>query len=301
MLVLLIIGTGACQTPKEKTAEKPITVSILPQKYFVQALLGPEYPVNVMVAPGASPASYEPTPRQIAELSNSDLYLKIGHLGFEEAWMERIQRAHPDLQLVDLSNGIQLLGAEEEHSGHEEEAEKAEEETEGEHHHHGGIDPHIWMSPKQVMRMLNTLSHALVDYDEDRRDLIVQRTDSIQNLLNILDQEFHAILDPLKNKKFIIFHPALTYLANDYGLEQIAMEFEGKEPSPAYFKSIVDRAKKEGIRILFIQKEFDVENAKQMAREIDANLIQIDPLAENWLAQMRDILKKLQKLDSSAG
>ncbi|MCK5821914.1 MAG: zinc ABC transporter substrate-binding protein [Bacteroidales bacterium] len=283
--LLLIIGLFAsCKQESKQPDEQSVTVSILPQKYFVQALMGNRFEVNVMVTPGASPANYEPTPRQMAALSKSGLYLTIGHLGFEEAWVPRFQKTYPSLKIVNSSSGIKLLGEEEE-----------EEEDHGHSHKHG-IDPHVWMSPKQARQIVINTAGALTKFDEACKDLIAHNRDSLLNVLDDLDQRYTEALAPIQNRKFIIFHPALSYLARDYHFEQIAMEFEGKEPSPAYFKSIVDRAKSEEIKLLFIQKEFDIENARQMAREIGAELIQIDPLAEDWYSQMLDILKKLQKL-----
>lgn len=285
ILVILLGLISACNQGSQQSDEAIITVSILPQKYFVQALIGDRFVVNVMVAPGASPANYEPTPRQMAALSNSGLYLKIGHLGFEEAWIPRFQRSYPSLKIVDLSSGIKLLGEEEDDDDHDHA-----------HSHKHGIDPHVWMSPKQARQIVTNTAAALTKYDEACKDLIAHNRDSLLLVIDDLDRQYTKALAPIQNRKFIIFHPALTYLANDYHFEQIAMEFEGKEPSPAYFKSIVDRAKSEEIRLLFIQKEFDIENARQMAREIGAELIQIDPLAEDWYSQMIDILNKLKKL-----
>jgi len=279
LLLLLPAILSSCINFAQQSGEKIVTVSILPQQYFVKALIGDKLIVNVMVAPGASPANYEPTPRQIAALSRSGLYLKIGHLGFEEAWIPRFKKTYPSLKIVDLSAGIKLLGEEEDHG------------------HNHGIDPHVWMSPKQARQIVVNTAGALSMFDGACKDLIALKRDSLLEVIDDLDQQYTEALAPIQNRKFIIFHPALSYLANDYQFEQIAMEFEGKEPSPAYFKNIVDRATKEEIGILFIQKEFDIENARQMAREIGAELIQIDPLAEDWYAQMIDILDKLKKLN----
>lgn len=277
----------SCANSTEQKADS-ITVSILPQKYFVEALIGQTNPVNVLIPPGASPASYEPTPKQIKELSNSKLYLTVGHLGFEKAWLEKMEKNHPNLKIVDTSVGIDLISDEHE----DDEGEQADAHQDHQHH---GIDPHIWMSPKQAYQMVNNMANALIRHDNACQDLINHNRDSLLTAIAHLDTIFTEGLSPVVNRKFIIFHPALSYLARDYNLEQIAMEFQGKEPSAAHLKSIVDRARSENIQILFIQKEFDKENATQLAKEINAQLIQIDPLAENWFEQMNDILQKLTK------
>jgi len=288
-IIILVLFTGllaSCNNTEKQTGNI-VTVSIQPQKYFVESLTADKLTVNVMVPPGANPANYEPTPQQMAALSQSGLYLKIGHLGFEEAWMSRFQNAYPSLTIVDLSLGIKLIG---------EEKNEDNEDNDEKHGHHHGINPHVWMSPKQAKQIVVNTADALSVFDEASKDLITYKRDSLLSLIDDLDHQYSSALASIENRKFIIFHPALTYLAKDYQFEQIAMEFEGKEPSPAYFKSIIDRAKNEDIKLLFIQKEFDIKNAQQMAKEIGADLIQIDPLAEDWYSQMLDILDKLKKL-----
>jgi len=288
-LTTLAIMLVSCADQKTENEAQIITVSISPQKYFVEALIGDKATINVMVPNGGSPASYEPSPKQMKNLSNSDLYLSIGHLGFEKAWLPRFEKGNPELKIIDLSQSIDLI--EDSHS-------EDEEVDEGGHHHHG-TDPHYWMSPKQARKMLAAISSTLIMHDNTCKDLINKNRDSLDLVISKLDQEFETELKQLKNRKFIIFHPALSYLARDYNLEQIPMEFEGKEPSPSHLKKIVDRARDENIRMLFIQKEFDIENAKQLANEIDADLLQIDPLSVKWFEQMQDILEKLKKLDNN--
>lgn len=287
LLVFLAITGLTLSSCSQKEEQNVITVSIIPQKYFVELLAGNNYAINVMIPPGASPASYEPSPKQMKDLDASGIYLAVGHLGFEKAWLPRLEKNHPKLKIIDTSSGIPLI-TEEHQDG----------EVHEDGHHHHGTDPHIWMSPKQAKQMVHNLASGLILHDNACKDLIIQNRDSLLTVLDTMDSLFTVSLEQLENKKFIIFHPALTYLARDYGLEQISMEFEGKEPSPAHLKKIVDRARAENIRVLFIQKEFDVENATQLAKEIDGQLIRIDPLAANWEEQMWDILNKLKTLDA---
>lgn len=148
LLALITLALSACIDNNQEVEKKSLTVSILPQKYFIEALAGDIYNINVMVTPGASPASYEPTPRQMAMLSNSELYFMIGHLVFEEVWIPRITKINPDLKVIDLSSGIKLIGVDEENIIEHKHA------TQDVHSHHG-IDPHIWMSPKQAKQILN--------------------------------------------------------------------------------------------------------------------------------------------------
>lgn len=269
MLVVL-----SCDTSADQADKRIISVSILPQKYFVEALAGDEFEVNVLIPPGSSPASYDPSPKQMRDLSKSDLYLKMGHLGFEKAWMDNIQRNHQDLKIVDLSAGVEPIETNLRHGDH----------------FHEGVDPHIWMSPKTAMIMVENMARAIIRYDPACKDMVNKNLEDLKSEISGLDKEFILMSEKLEMKKFIIFHPALTYLARDYGLEQIAMEFEGKEPSAAYMKGLVDRAKSENIKTVFIQKEFDQDRAKQLSKELDARLIQIDPLAEDWVGMMEELV-----------
>ncbi|MCD6347174.1 MAG: zinc ABC transporter substrate-binding protein [Bacteroidales bacterium] len=289
---LLLFALSACSENAGKNEQKTISVSILPQKYFINALTCDTFSINVMVPSGASPASYEPTPKQMTALDNSGLYLRIGHIGFEKAWMDKMSRNHPDMKVVDVSKGISLIGSPENH-----ENQPNKQHSEGDHNHQG-IDPHIWLSPRATKIIVQNTASALINYDNSLQNVIMHKKDSLLQVIDNLDNDFTQLCAGLTNRKFLIFHPALTYLARDYGLEQISMEIDGKLPSVAHFKNIVDRVKAENIRIIFIQKEFNTENANQMAIETGAKIIQIDPLNENWLEQMRKIMNKIKTLDN---
>ena len=289
ILIIAVFILHACSNTEKSDSEKRIiSVSILPQKYFVEELAGDEFEVNVLIPPGASPASYDPTPKQLRDLNKSGLYLAMGHLGFELAWMESITRNHKELKVIDLSAGIDLITGEEMESGHEEGHDHGPGDAHD--HDHSGIDPHIWMSPKSAAIMVDQMAKAINRYEPACQDLVLANLSSLLERIDVLDRRMDSVASQLKNKKFIIFHPALTYLARDYGLEQIPMEFGGKEPSASYMKKIIDRAKAENINTVFIQKEFDQNNARQIARELDARLIQIDPLAADWEAQMKETI-----------
>ena len=286
-IAAILLFLGACNSAEKNEADKRIiTVSILPQKYFVEQLTGDEFDINVMLPPGSSPASYDPTPRQLRGLNQSAFYLKMGYLGFEVAWMESIKKNHKDLKIIDLSAGINLIHGDAEDEGHEED---------GHLHDHSGIDPHIWMSPKSAAIMADNTAKAIIRFDPACQDLIRSNLADLKARISALDQEFEVLSQQLENKKFILFHPALTYLARDYGLQQIAIEFEGKEPSAAHMKKLIDMAKAEDITKVFIQKEFDKETARQITNDLNAKLIQIDPLAENWEEQMEELLEAFRK------
>jgi len=282
-LVTILLILAACNSQNEQSGKRIISVSIFPQKYFVEQLAGEGFDVNVMIPMGTSPASYDPNPRQLKDLGKSEFYLKIGHLGFEKAWMGNIQSNHKDLKIIDLSAGITTVETNIKHGDHS----------------HVGVDPHIWMSPKSAIKMAENTANAIIRHDPVCKDLIRENLKVLKEKISKLDREFEVLIESLENKKFIIFHPALTYLARDYGMEQIPMEFEGKEPSAAYMKDLIDKARAENIKLVFIQKEFDQDNARQISKDLDAQLVQIDPLAEDWEEQMRELMEAFKVTDDN--
>ncbi len=289
IICLALIALNACQTKSTGDEKSTLTVSILPQKFFVETLADSLFDVNVMIPRGASPASYEMTPKQMTQLAKSSLYLRIGHIGFEEAWMDRIANNHKNLTIVDLSAGIDLIeGTEEEEEDHS---------NAGHEEHHHGVDPHIWFSPKTVRKVVENTAAALIRYDQACEQLILKNKEQLLARIDHIDQAMMETVAQLKNRKFVIFHPAMSYLAQDYGLEQISLELEGKEPSVAHFKSVIDQVVAEKIPIIFIQKEFDIAKAQELASETGIKIVQIDPLAEDWFEQMNFVLLSLKDLD----
>ena len=276
-LFILLIGFGCSPRP---TPETPIvSVSILPQKYIVEKIAGDLVQVQVLVPPGASPELYSLMPSQMKDLSASEAWLRIGKIGFEEGWTDKIQQAIPQLKIIDTSVQAEwIAGEEEEH---------------GDHIHLHGIDPHIWSSPREMSGIATETYRTLVALFPEKEGELTARHEAFQQEISQLDIDLKNQFDQLENKKFLIFHPALSYLARDYGLEQIALEVDGKEPSPNHMKSVVELARTANIRVIFIQKEFDRENARQLANEIGGEVIQIDPLNENWEGQLREIASKI--------
>lgn len=280
LLIATVAIITACQSTKVEKNSKLISVSILPQRYFIERIAGKDFEVNVLIPPGASPETYEPTPIQMKQVAKSIAYFKIGHIPFEKTWLNNLVQEAGDIKISDLSQGIELL--------------QAEEEQHGDHFHEGGVDPHIWSSLKSVKIITRNLFDELILLAPEKKSIYENNYKHFLSEIEALDQASEIEFSNLKNKSFMIFHPALSYLARDYGLRQISIESDGKEPSPAHMQHLISQAKEDGIKIIFVQKQFNIENAKTVAKEIGAEVIQIDPLNEDWLTEIKQIINYLQ-------
>lgn len=283
LLALIFIVALACSGPT--TSDKPrIAVTIVPQKYFIEKLAGDLVQIDVLVPPGASPELYALMPSQMTGLSQSAAWFGIGRIGFEEGWVEKIIESNPKLKYFDTSAQADWIAG--------------EEVVHGDHVHLHGIDPHIWSAPGEVKKIVNESYNALLELLPEQKETLTKNYEKFQAEIDSLDRELQTKFDQLPSKKFLIFHPALTYLARQYGLQQVAMEVDGKEPSPKHLKELAEMAKNENIKAIFVQKEFNMENARQMANEIGGQVIQIDPLGEDWPTQLRDIADKMAAAES---
>lgn len=263
-----------------------VFVSILPQAYFVERVGGERVDVSVMVAPGYSPATYEPMPKQMAELNKARLYFRIG-VPFENLWIGPIGKANPRMKVIDTRRGIALLPMKAHHrDGHE-----------GRHDRGKGMrDPHIWLSLRLVKVQAQNICDALIEADPAHRAYYKNNLKAFQSDLDKLDAEITEVLKDLKIRKFMVFHPAWGYFARNYGLEQIPIEVEGKEPGAKALDDLIKNAKQEKIKVIFVQRQFSTKNAETVARAIGARIVRIDPLARDYLENMREIAETFRKV-----
>ncbi len=280
ILVYIIIGIvlAGCFSGASKSKDKVIFVSILPLKYFTDKIVGDSYKVEVTVPPGAGPETYAPTPRQMILLNNAQAYFSIGYLGFEQAWLENFKSDNPELQVFATSKRIDLIKSE---------------HQDGDHEHLQGVDPHIWSSPATARLIAENIYNGMMQIDPGNGDTYRKNLESLLAEIGRVDSTVTKLLAGATSKKFIIFHPALGYFAREYGLEQLAIEFEGKVPSPRHLQEVIDAAKSGNVKFVLIQKEFDKRNAEIIAKETGCKMLQIDPLDYNWPGQMIDIARKL--------
>jgi zinc transport system substrate-binding protein len=268
----------SCQTTK-KPAVKIVFASILPIQYFADQITGDLYTSEVMVPPGVGPETYNPTPRQMSEMAKASAFFANGYLGFEEAFVEKFRSNNPNMLFVNTSNGVPLIHAE----GHDH----------GDHAHEKGVDPHTWSTPAGARIIARNIYDGMVKIDPANQAAFKNNLDQLIARIDSVDNAVKSILASLPSRKFMVFHPALGYFAQEYNLEQLSIEFEGKVPTPRHIQNIVLEAKEHNIRNILIQKEFDVENADIIANETGSQVIQIDPLAYDWPKEMINLAHKM--------
>ena len=285
---LLFALLASCGAPVEKS--KTVSVSILPQRYFIERIAGDFVTVNVMIPPGSDPHSADMTPEQLKQLYKSSLYFAIGFLPFEETHIYPLLETLPDIEVINHSKGLDLLAGScchetGDHHHH------AHGEADHHHDHHHATDPHIWMSPRHAKGMAREIADVLTRKFPQEKEHFQRNYEQLATEIDSLDQEARRIIEAKQEKSFLIYHPALAYFAADYGMEQIAIEHEGKEPHPAHLKEVIDLCREKGIRVIFIQHQFDMANAKTIAKEISGEVIPIDPLNPDWKGEMRALLQ----------
>jgi zinc transport system substrate-binding protein len=273
---------------------KEVTVSILPQKYFVEKIAKDKIKVNVMVKPGASPATYEPKTSQMKLLSKSDAYFAID-VPFEKVWLDKFKTANKNMIVVDTDEGIEkqeIQAHHHEETNHNEEK-KADHDHEEEGHNHEGLDPHIWLDPVLVKIQAKNIYDTLVEIDSVNKEFYTKNYKDFLNELEKLDQVLNEILKNDQNKAFMVFHPSWGYFAKRYNLKQIAIEIEGKEPKPAQLVELIDEAKENNIKIVFVAPQFSKKGANTISKSIDATVTVIDPLSEDWSNNLIKVAKEI--------
>jgi len=262
-------------------SKNEVTVTILPQKYFVQKIVKDKFKINVMVPPGSSPHNFEPKPSQMKALFNSKLYFLIKEPS-EEVWISKLKQNAKNTIFVDTTIGIKKIPmSEHKHHGHEE-----DEET---------LDPHIWLDPNLVKIQAKNIYEAILKIDGKNSDFYKSNYLEFIKELDSLDSDIKTILKPYKNRAFMVFHPSWGYFALQYDLQQIAIEIEGKEPKPSELIELINKAKELDIRALFVSKQFSQTTAKTISKDLKANIIIIDPLSEDFTNELLKIANELAK------
>lgn len=261
IVIIFIIYDNKNITANDENEKINVMVSVLPQIDFVKNIGKDKISVEAMIPPGFSPAAYEPSPEQLKKLSNADLYIKIGHIPFEKTQMKKLEDLNSKMKVVDSSEGIEIYEQ----------------------------DPHIWLSPKLVKIQVENIYLALVKINPENKDFYENNKNEYLAELDNLDLELKRAFLKIGDKKILVFHPAFGYLARGYGFEQIAIEIDGKESSAENLVKIIDIAKKEDIKTIFVQKQFSQKSAEAIAKQIGGSVVPLDPLAEDYIENLRRI------------
>lgn len=260
ILVLLFFAlpfAGCVKKEEGKVAKEEaiiVWVSILPQADLVKKIGGELVEVNVLIPKGVSPEDYELPPQKLKELSRADIYFMVGHLPLEKAWIEKIKANNRDLQVVDTSQGIEIIDD----------------------------NPHIWLSPRLAVVQAYNIFEALSRIDKENKDYYEENYAALKDELEEMDKNMEALFSPLKTRLFITYHPAWTYLARDYRLTELSIEKHGKEPAARDIARIIDIARENGIKTVFVSPQHSEKSAQTIAKELGGEVKVIDPLPASY-------------------
>lgn len=270
---LMMLMTGCVKKTSIQDNKLQVMVSILPQRFVVKQIAGDLVDVNVMIPQGFSPEVYEPNPEQIKDLAKADVYFAIGSaVDFEKTNLKKFQEINPKMKLIKTTDPNDLIKFKE-----------------------GGIDPHVWLDPKLVLKSAEIISRSLSDLDPEHKDIYTQNLANFSQKIQDLDRELTNKFSTIKGKSILIYHPILGYLAKSYGFSQDYIEIDGKSPDVKQMQSIISKAIANKIRYIFVEKQFQTHSSQVIAEQIGASLVTIDPLAEDYFQNIRDISEKLTK------
>ncbi len=267
--IILVFSSIAAHArdPVQKMDKISVVASILPLAYFVENIGGDTVDVSVMVRQGANPHTYEPTPGQLKKVNTAEMYVKVGSgIDFELAWMDKLIALNKNMLVCDSSQDVSLLH---------------------------GADPHIWLSPLNAIHITENIKNSLIRINPQNREDYNRNAKELSQRLLELDRKIRKKLAHLKNRAFIVFHPAWGYFASEYNLQQIPVEIEGKEPTAKALADVILMAREKNIHLVFASPQFSSRSAEVIAREIDGKVVHIDPLAGDYaemLTQITEIL-----------
>ncbi|MBM3131824.1 MAG: zinc ABC transporter substrate-binding protein [Chloroflexi bacterium] len=277
-MIVAAIGGWACAGDSPDTDRTGVIVTVLPQAEFAEAIGGDKVELTVMVPPGADPHTYELTPGQMKKVARAELYAKVGSgVEFELAWLDKIIAQNKGMRIIDCSQGISLI----------------EQVGEDEHEDEGGMDPHIWMSPRNAKIMIENICEGLTEIDPANTAYYESNRDAYLRELTDLDESISEGLSGVTNRVFMVYHPAFGYFAEAYDLTMLPIEEEGKEPTAAGLAHLIDQAREHGIKVIFAEPQFNPQSARVIADEIGGKVILIDPLARDYISNTQSLADEL--------
>ena len=284
LFVLIVMAVLTAFAVPARSEPLAVFVSVLPQKFFVEAIGGERVAVSVMVPPGASPATYEPRPQQMRELARARLYFAVG-VPFEEAWLDRLGAANRSMAIIATEEGVEGRAMASHRHDHDHDGHAKTKRP--------GLDPHVWLSPRAVLTQGRNILRALVSADPEGGATYGENYRRFARDVVALDLELMERLRPLEGSSFMVFHPSWGYFADDYGLIQRAVEVEGKEPKAGELAALIDEVRREKIAVIFVQPQFSRKAAETLAQAAGAGVETLDPLAEDWDENLRRVAEAL--------
>lgn len=285
-LIMLVSILFVSAGPLEADGKMTVFVSILPQAYFLERIGGQHVDVVVFVDEGQSPERYEPSPKQMAKLASAKAFFAIG-VPFEKNVLKKIGRTNRNLVIVETQKGVVYRHLEGHDHGHD--------GKKGGEQESGISDPHIWMDPKLVKIQARNIHDALCSLDRANAQEYSRNLDAFLGDLDRVDRRIAKVLEPLKGGVMFVFHPAFGYFADAYGLIQVPVEIEGKEPGAKQLARIIDRAKKDKVRVIFVQPQFSPKSAEAVAKAIKGAVVPINPLARDYLTNLDHIASAVER------
>ncbi|MFP4580566.1 MAG: metal ABC transporter solute-binding protein, Zn/Mn family [Candidatus Sumerlaeia bacterium] len=310
LVISIFAGNGYAQ---DNTSPIKVFVTIPPQKWLVERLVPDAVEVHLMVPPGKSPHVYEPTPRQMVDLAKAELYLTVG-ASFEDAYIKRIARTYPDLQIIDSTKGINRRAMDETHdhehgkpddedgqehhgdhdhaAGHDEAHDEDENEDEHEDEH---LDPHVWLSTDNLKIMARNTASALGEIIPEKAEAIDERLKNLIEEINQVQERLSKQLKPYAGSRVYVFHPAFGYFTDAFKLRQRSVEIEGKAPTPRQLNRLIKDARAAKVKILFVQPQFDQKSARAVASAINGAVVRLDPLEPDVLSNLQKIADEIEE------
>jgi zinc transport system substrate-binding protein len=281
VLLAFLLGVSLFSPASAENALK-VTVSIVPQKYFVQKVAGALVDVSVMVLPGASPATYEPKPQQMVDLTRSKIYFAMG-VPFEKVWLRKFARINSKMMIVHTEDGIEKIPMKESRR-HDEKR-----------HSHGVEDPHVWLSPPLGLIQTRNILDAFLKIDPARGKIYKSNYRTFVGELVDLDLKIRDVFAAkTEGTHFMVYHSSWGYFAKSYGLREIAISVQGKEPTPKELQNLIRQANEKNVKVIFVQPQFSTKSANTVAKSIGAQLVVVDPLEENWAENLLNVAEKFK-------
>lgn len=290
-VIIMAVAMSGCGDRSASTTHKPtITVSLEPQKYFLDKIVGDKIQVECLLKNGANPENYEPAMNDLITLQRSVAYLKMGNVGFEQVLVDKLAQNNKSLKVYDSSQGIDFIMGTHDCCEHQNHNHEHGEECVEEHHHASSADPHTWTSVANAKIIARNMLDVVLNIDSVNADYYNENYNRLVASLDSLNSYALAKLASHKGEAFLVWHPSLSYFARDYDLEQITIGQIGKELSAKQLQEQIDDARRHNARVFFFQKEFDSQQASVLNDQIGAEMITINPLSYEWETEIRRII-----------